>query len=74
MTHLADRTRLFKQALILLRVGAGKMKGLDRHLALQVRIASKIDDALSAPSQFSQYLEAADLLAHCFVCTSGFWS
>ncbi len=66
MMKLADRARLVEQHGVELGVGIGKMQGLDRHLALQLRVPGEINHALAAPSQLATNLETPDHARHRF--------
>ena len=70
MAQLADRTRLGQQRRRGLRIAAGKMHGLDRHLALQLRVPCQIDDALRAASQLAANLESTNGLCHAGILTA----
>ena len=64
VAQLADGARLGQQDLILGRVGPREMQRLDRHLALQLRVETAIDDALGAAPEFAADLETADAANH----------
>ena len=44
------------------------MQCLDRHFALQMRVAREVDDALRTSAQFANDLETPDILAHYVPC------
>ena len=64
MPQATDHPRLGKQRRTLLGIPAAEMQGLDRHLALQLRIKTTPDDALGSPSEFTANLEATDTGGH----------
>ncbi len=64
MAQLADRSCLVKQHLILRRVGAADVNGLDRDFALQLGVETEVNRTLRPPSQFLTQFKTANFLAH----------
>jgi hypothetical protein len=64
VSQATDRTGFGQQRVIALRVRARKMQRLYRHLAFELGIPPKIDDALGSASQFTTDFKAADTFFH----------
>lgn len=64
MAQRTDRSRLFQQRRIALRIRLAEMQRLDSHFALQLRIPCQIYDTLATPPQLMPDFKSADFLCH----------